>query len=101
MKQYCCENWEYCDESPEECPIAQRNKALNDFNNVKEALINLMRKLFTAKKIKKAIESIMLVAWLFAGLWFLLSPFPITKVEFGCCWVSVICFILLNLIERQ
>ena len=42
MKQYCCENWEYCDESPENCPIAQRNKAYVDFINAKEALIALI-----------------------------------------------------------
>ena len=101
MKKYCCENWEYCDESPENCPIAQRNKAFDVFNNAKEALIDFILEPFAEENIKKTIESIMLVAWLLVGLCFLISPLPITKIEFGCCWVSVICFILLNLLEGR
>lgn len=101
MKKYCCENWEYCDESPEECPIAQRNKAFDDFNNAKEALINFILEPFAEENIKKTIEIIMLVLWILVGLWFLISPLPITKFEFGGCWVSLLCFILLNMIEMR
>lgn len=89
MKEYCCENWEYCDEAPEECFIAQRNKAYSDFNNAKE------------NKRMRIYKIIMLVLWLFVGVWILTSPFPITKVDFSGCWVSLLCFILLNLIERK
>lgn len=57
MKQYCCENWEYCDESPENCPIAQRNKAYADFINAKEALIALIFEAFS--EVHKKIKNIM------------------------------------------
>lgn len=58
MKEYCCENWEYCDESPEECPIAQKNKAFDDFNNAKEALINFIFEVVSDvhKKIKNIMQ---------------------------------------------
>ena len=89
MKQYCCENWEYCDESPEKCPIALRNKSYADFNKAK------------ADKRMRMYKIIMLVLWILVGLWFLISPLPIAKFEFGCCWIALLCFILLSLIERK
>ena len=57
MKQYCCENWEYCDESPEECPIAQRKKDYADFINAKEALIALIFE--AVSEVHKKIKNIM------------------------------------------
>lgn len=49
----------------------------------------------------KTAKIIMLVLWVLVGLWFLISPFQISKVEFGCCWLSLLCFILLNLLEGR
>lgn len=49
----------------------------------------------------KIAKIIMLVLWLLVGLWFLISPLPIPKFEFFCCWIALLCFILLSLIERK
>lgn len=49
----------------------------------------------------KKYKIIMFVLWFLVGLWFLISPLPIAKFEFFCCWIALLCFILLSLIERK
>jgi cell shape-determining protein MreD len=42
---------------------------------------------------------IILILWFICGLLFILSPLPVTKQEFGSCWLALICYILIDIIE--
>lgn len=50
--------------------------------------------------VMKILQIIMLILWVFVGIFFLIIPQPITKFEFACTWISVICFISLNLLNK-
>lgn len=48
-----------------------------------------------------ATKIIILLLWFISGLLFILSPLPVTKHQFGSCWLSLICFILIDIIEGR
>ena len=44
---------------------------------------------------------IIFILWFICGLLFILSPLPVTKHQFGSCWLSLICFMLIDIIEGR
>lgn len=45
--EYCCEIKQYCDKGPLQCPIAKRNKDIEEFEKAKANLINETKKMFS------------------------------------------------------
>ena len=49
----------------------------------------------------KTPKIIMLIVWLFIGTLLLISPLPITKHAFGCCFVSLLCYIGIDILKGR
>ena len=47
LDKYCCGIKQYCDHDPEKCPIAKRNKDIDEFEKAKATLVNEIKKMFS------------------------------------------------------
>ena len=45
--EHCCEIKQYCDYDPSKCPIAKRNKDIEEFEKAKANLVNEIKKMFS------------------------------------------------------
>ena len=46
--EHCCEIKQYCDHDPSKCPIAKRNKDIEEFEKAKANLVNEIKKMFSS-----------------------------------------------------
>ena len=42
MNKFCCELKHFCENNPEQCPIAKENKDIADFEKAKQDLFNVV-----------------------------------------------------------
>lgn len=48
-----------------------------------------------------AIKITMLIVWLYIGTLFLISPLPITKHVFGCCFAALLCYAVIDILNGR
>ena len=55
--EYCCEIKQYCEHDPAKCPIAKRNKEIDEFEKARGNFINEVTKCFfqDCRKIKNSL----------------------------------------------
>lgn len=49
----------------------------------------------------RSLSLIILILWVIVGVFILIAPQPVAKFQYACTWVSLLCFIGLNLLKTE